>query len=66
MKVKTFVVGTINGLGKSFEWLDYCVKDLGDIEIIEIFDTMYCINEHDKKREGANESPHMVRRVTYK
>lgn len=58
--VKTFVVGTVNGVTSSFEKLDRHVNELGDIEIIDVNDTLYP-GELEK-----NNIPMIARRVVYK
>lgn len=41
MKIKTFVLGTVSGVEFSLKRLDEFVNDLGEIEIVDINDTLY-------------------------
>ena len=40
MKVKSFEVGLVNGVGFSMKKLDQCVNELGDINIHSVTDTI--------------------------
>jgi hypothetical protein len=59
MKVKTFVIGTINGVSDTFKKLDDLVNELECAEIIEINDTLYPADIQE------NRVPTIARRVIY-
>ena len=59
MKVKTFVIGTINGVASAFKKLDDLVNELKCAEIIEVNDTLCPADLQE------NRVPTIARRVIY-
>jgi hypothetical protein len=63
MKVKSFVVGTVNGLLESIRILDEFVAELGEsgeVTIVDLKDSLYC----NPRIDGGD--PRIVRVVIYK
>ena len=41
MKVYTFTAGMAGGYAQAFKFLDACVRNLGDVDILDIEDTLF-------------------------
>lgn len=67
MKVKTFVVGLIEGWTSSLAKLDERVKELGeDIKIYSLTDTMYKEKDLSENKGGSMPfSDHLARVIVY-
>jgi hypothetical protein len=64
MKVKTFVVGLAGGVEVALKKLDEEVARLGDVEILDVQDTLYP-NMHEIQDTSVYD-PCLARRVIYK
>jgi hypothetical protein len=65
MKVKSFVVGTINGIDSSMEWLDDQVMKLGTGLIIHSLTDTFCSTELVKHEPVSPGLPVIVRVIVY-
>lgn len=64
MKVITFVVGLAGGIAASLKKLDDEVARLGDVEILDVNDTLY--PRMHEIQATSDYDTHLARRVIYK